>query len=71
MKMRWWDKCLCLLKCIEILDIIWSEILWGGIVMVKEIFYIIILIYYFSGNLYIGYVYFIVVGDVIVRYKRM
>lgn len=39
--------------------------------MVKEIFYIIILIYYFSGNLYIGYVYFIVVGDVIVRYKRM
>lgn len=30
-----------------------------------------ILIYYLSGKLYIGYVYIIVVGDVMVCYKRL
>lgn len=35
----------------------------------KNMFYIIILIYYLSGKVYIGYVYMIVVGDVMVCYK--
>lgn len=35
----------------------------------KEIFYIIILIYYLSGKLYIGNLYIIIVCDVMVCYK--
>lgn len=35
----------------------------------NNIFYIIMLIYYLSGKLYIGYVYMMVVGDVMVCYK--
>lgn len=37
--------------------------------MSKLSFYVIILIYYLSGGLYIGYIYLIVVVDIIVRFK--
>lgn len=39
--------------------------------MEKLKFYIIMLIYYFFDKFYVGYIYCIVVVDIIVRYKRL
>lgn len=43
----------------------------GEIMIEKKLFYIIILIYYLLGKLYIGFVYIMIVCDVLVCYKCM